>query len=211
MKKYFRYFLVMLVWCCTSYVVADVFVSFDINYLKPTPIPIGYKFKKTGSDINVGGLLLQISRDRPIFVHFYNPDCPCSRFNVYAFQRLEKKYRDKVCFVVVVVSNGDIDKLEHARHVFSNEIPVMADNKLAYECGVYSSPQAVLISTDRKLFFRGNYNTSRYCTNSTSFFPELAIKSYLKGDAQALLPDNAYVAYGCPIPVSRKISSCDGD
>ncbi|HOS47960.1 MAG TPA: AhpC/TSA family protein [Bacteroidia bacterium] len=204
MNKYFRYLFVLIVWCCTTYVVADVFISYDIKYSMPTPIPLGYKYKSTGTDVKIGGLLSQISNNKPIFIHFYNPDCPCSRFNVYAFQRLEKKYHDKICFVVVVLSNGDLDKLEHARHVFSNDIPVMADNKLAAECGVYSSPQAVLISTDNKLFFRGNYNSNRYCTNSSSFFPELAIKSYLKGDDQALLPDNAYVAYGCSIPENRK-------
>ena len=204
MNKHFRYLLVLIVWCCTTYVVADVFVTYDVKFLKPTPIPVGYKFIKTGTDVKIGSLLSQISDNKPIFLHFYNPDCPCSRFNVYAFKQLEKKYHDKICFVIVVLSNGDLDKLEHARHVFSNDIPVIADNMLAKQCGVYSSPQAVLISSDKKLFFRGNYNTSRYCTNSSSFFPELAIKSYLKGAEYALLPDNAYVAYGCSLPTNAK-------
>ena len=47
---------------------------------------------------------------------------------------------------------------------FGLDIPVLFDSSLAKACGVYSTPQAVLIDNNQNLYYRGNYNRSRYCT-----------------------------------------------
>ena len=44
-------------------------------------------------------------------------------------------------------------------------IPVYFDSTIAAGCGVYSTPQAVIINTDQRLHYRGNYNKSHYCTD----------------------------------------------
>jgi hypothetical protein len=81
-------------------------------------------------------------------------------------------------------------------------VPVLldADGSLAKQLGVYSSPQAVLVQSTGALYYRGNYNLARYCTDARSEFARLAIEHLLAGDASYDAPVQARVAYGCPLP-----------
>ena len=65
--------------------------------------------------------------------------------------------------------------------------------------GVYSTPQAVLLDRDGRLVYRGNYNTSRYCTEPTTQFVRLALESLQQHRALASEPE-AGIAYGCALP-----------
>ena len=69
----------------------------------------------------------------------------------------------------------------------------------AARLGVYSTPQAVVIGADGRLFFRGNYNTTRYCVDSRTEFARIAIEALLAGIPLPDLPPQARVAYGCPL------------
>ena len=42
---------------------------------------------------------------KPVFLHFFNPDCPCSRFNMSNFEAIVKQYGWQVDFVIVVMNN----------------------------------------------------------------------------------------------------------
>jgi hypothetical protein len=71
-------------------------------------------------------------------------------------------------------------------------------------CGVYSTPQAVIIDRNQKLYFRGNYNKSRYCTDKSSNFGQMAIDSILKNKAEPHMSELATIAYGCQLPNCTK-------
>ena len=109
-------------------------------------------------------------------LHFFNPDCPCSRFNLKHFQALNKEYNGEIDFYVVVDSE---EKVEPAKGLIDNEVTIVVDRTktLASACGVYSTPQAAIIQTSNRLYFRGNYNRSRYCTNKESNFVQMALDS----------------------------------
>ncbi len=75
-----------------------------------------------------------------------------------------------------------------------------AEGEIAAKCGVYSTPQAVLIDSKSQLYYRGNYNRARYCTDRKSNYAQMVIDSLL---AQKTAPDfglNATQAYGCGLP-----------
>ncbi|WP_431212740.1 deiodinase-like protein [Puia sp. P3] len=83
--------------------ITSFFWFYDWKYSLPTPVPEGYKTVSCGTPINV---LRQLqSGNRPLFLHFFNPSCPCSRFNMPHFQSLVKQYGAKADFAIVVMSD----------------------------------------------------------------------------------------------------------
>jgi hypothetical protein len=88
---------------------------------------------------------------------------------------------------------------DQIREELGVDIPVWRERGVAEACGVYSTPQAVVINTDLTLYYRGNYNKSRYCTDKRSNYAEMAITSILsKSDIPDFGP-MALKAYGCTI------------
>jgi hypothetical protein len=69
-------------------------------------------------------------------------------------------------------------------------------------CGVYSTPQAVLLSSEQEVLYKGNYNTSRYCSNTKTEFVRLAIEQALTEKPKSAIYSG--VPYGCPITTCIK-------
>lgn len=178
-------------------VLMKVFWITEVKFLLPTPVPENYREVYTTDFVFLGDTA-RMALERPVFYHFFTTSCSCSRFNLRHFNELKRKYGDRLDFVVVLPSDDDIDK---ARPYFEGETHIVRDEHQQYAIatGVYSTPQAVIIDTDHHLYFRGNYNKARYCTDPQSNFAQMAIDSLLR-DAQS--PDFgplATIAYGCGI------------
>jgi thiol-disulfide isomerase/thioredoxin len=170
----------------------------DWQYSLPTPVPKLYHPVSTGTAINLGGKLA-IPGDKPVFIHFFNPDCPCSRFNIPYFKSLAKKYRDKISFAIVVMNNRDYTAKD-IQNKFDVDFPVAFDSSIAAACGVYSTPQAVLLDANRHLYYRGNYNKGRYCTDPRSNYAQMAIDSMFNNSYKPIFSAYALKAYGCQLP-----------
>jgi hypothetical protein len=172
----------------------------DLIYSLPTPLPNTYQGVPNGKKIN----FIQASTAKnPIALNFYNPDCPCSCFNVAAVKRLHNKFGSKISFVIVVLSNKKISEQE-IKSRFGIPVAVRFDNALAAECGVYSTPQLVLLSANNRLYYRGNYNQSRYCINEKTNYAKIAMQQLLKESDQLTLDKLALIAYGCQLPDCKK-------
>jgi hypothetical protein len=133
----------------------------DWVYRLPTPIPCGYKAVAPGAPVDVAARLAHDGA-KPIFIHFFNPRCPCSRFNVPHFRSLVKSYGERIQFTVVVLDPDSSHTAEEIRDKLGVDVPVSFDRSIALTCGVYSTPQAVLLDAGGILQYRGNYNKSRY-------------------------------------------------
>lgn len=180
-------------------VVGGLFWYNEWIYSLPTPVPVTYKFVRANEHIALAEKL-HIDSDKPLFLHFFNPDCPCSRFNLPHFRELVKKYGDKVTFVAVpMVMLGQEYTDDQIREKIGLDIVVSREPGLADAVGVYSTPQAVLINTDNNLFYRGNYNKSRYCTDKRSNYAEMALVSILNNSPVPDFGPMALKAYGCTI------------
>src|SRR5690606_30553026 len=75
----------------------------DLQYNLPTPVPEKYDPVEPGERVSLKGKL-DIEQGKPVLIHFFNPSCPCSRFNIKHVQSLIRYYKDRMSFAVVVLS-----------------------------------------------------------------------------------------------------------
>jgi len=168
-------------------------------YNLPTPVPKNFIEVALGSSIKVANLE---NKNKPTFLHFFNPDCPCSRFNIPHFKSLVKKYSNQVNFIIVPVTQKSYSE-KAIQERFGLEVPVLSDTSIASICGVYSTPQAVIINNQQQLYFRGNYNKTRYCTDKKTEYAKMALDSLLN-NSDASFDLYALKAYGCELPTCTK-------
>jgi hypothetical protein len=118
---------------------------------------------------------------------------------------LKKKYHDEVDFYVVI---SRIENVAATKKMIDPDIPILidTDQKLAKACGVYSTPQAVVIRTDNTLYFRGNYNRSRYCVDRKSNFVQMALDSLSLHRGAPHFSELATKSYGCGISGEKSAS-----
>lgn len=180
-----------------------LFWYYDWKYTRPTPVPVKYAMVNPGQHINIPRGILPVGT-KPVFLHFFNPDCPCSRFNIPHFKSLVTSYGDKIAFAVVLMTKDKDYTATQIQERFDLEVPVLKDTSLAGMCGVYSTPQAVLLDTEHTLYYRGNYNRSRYCTNEKSNYAQMAIDSLLHNNQHPVFNKYALTAYGCSLPTCNK-------
>jgi thiol-disulfide isomerase/thioredoxin len=178
--------------------IAGFFWFNQLVYSMPTPVPNQYKNVATGTKIHTASNL-HFATSKPVFLHFFNPECPCSKFNMAHFKKLVKDYGDSLNFAIVVMSDQPYTEKD-IQERFGLNIPVVQDENLAKSCGVYSTPQAVLLKSDQTLYFRGNYNKSRYCTDEKTSYAKLAIEELLQHRATVKMDPLALIAYGCKLP-----------
>jgi hypothetical protein len=183
---------------CLAAGIAALFWYNELQYSLPTPVPQNYHHVAFGQLIKMDNQLT-FKNNKPVFLHFFNPDCTCSRFNISHFKSLVKTYGKRVNFAVVLLR----DKYYTAKEVqqkFDLDVPVVVDLAMAIKCGVYSTPQAAIINTDHKLYYRGNYNQSRYCTNEKTEYAKLALNGMLQHNTRLIFNQFALKAYGCRLP-----------
>ncbi len=174
------------------------------KYSLPTPVPENYHAINSGTYVSIKVIPGLEHSSKPLFLHFFNPNCPCSRFNISHFKSLVKEYGDKIDFAVVALTSDDEYTEKDIQRKFDLALPVVFDSSYAAACGVYSTPQAAIINTDKNLYYRGNYNKSRYCTDKKTNYAQIAIESLLAEQKHPLLGPAATVSYGCTLPTCNK-------
>lgn len=187
--------------------VSAVFWWQDLQYSLPTPRPASLHQKSIGTLVDLpSAIRAHITRlRRPVLLHFFNPNCPCSRFNLDHLRLLVQKYRGAVEFVAVLQGEPG-DGLIAAFESLQIGIPGTADpeGKIAAALGVYATPQAVIVDRNGRLFYRGNYNLNRYCTNRQTEFVRIGLEAALANEQPLAVTAAASVAYGCPLPSNRR-------
>jgi hypothetical protein len=174
----------------------------DWQYSRPTPRPDDLLQPAVGQRVALAPALGVDSR--PLLLHFFNPACPCSRFNLRHFQELQRRYGARVRFVALLQAESSTQSVVEIQAAFRSaglamDSVVDTGGELARQLGVYSTPQAVLLNTQQQIFFRGNYNSSRYCTSRDTEYARIAIEALLAGRSSVPLPASASVAFGCPL------------
>ena len=119
------------------------------------------------------------------------------------FKSLVKEYGNEVDFQIIVMSNKDYTA-KGIQDRFDLQIPVLFDTAIASSCGVYSTPQAVIINTDHKLYYRGNYNRSRYCSDKKTEYARTALDALLHNRQAVSFDQFALKSYGCQLPKCTK-------
>lgn len=169
----------------------------DWQYSLPTPRPAGLLQPPLGTKLNLN---LPVTPNQPVLLHFFNPSCPCSRFSIDHLRGLYNRHHKRVHFLAVL--QGDSQDLQGDFNQLNLPMPsiVDTDGAIARATGVYSTPQAVLIDSSSSIYFRGNYNVSRYCTTPETAFASIALESMLRNQPPPNFPLTASIAFGCPLP-----------
>jgi hypothetical protein len=198
--------VVVLVGLLLLGVVGLTFWREDWRYSLPTPRPKALVQPKIGAQVLLTATRLPeppvAGRAAPaVFLHFFNPECPCSRFNLDHVRQLASGYEGPVRFVAIVQApDAPALQSEIRRCRLPMQTVVDGDGRIARACDVYSTPQAVLLDRQGRLYYRGNYNATRYCDHAATEYARIALDSLLAGHPPPALPASATVAYGCPLP-----------
>ena len=179
----------------------------DWRYSLPTPPPKGWTQPALDARIDLRGTSLDRAglKDRPLFLHFFNPECPCSRFNIDHVRTLIRDHGSTVRFVAVLQGEraATLQRSSFEELRLGIDSVVDEDGRLGALTGVYTTPQAVLLDSRGGLYYRGNYNLSRFCTAPETEFARIALESLRSGRSRAPVPPAATTAYGCPRRVNR--------
>lgn len=171
----------------------------EMKYVLPTPIPANYTARLPAEALVLPSVH-NFPANQSLYFHFFNPDCPCSRFNLKHFLSLKKQFEGHVKIYAVIPAYADF---EYAKEMIDDAGVIIIqdkDDSLASTCGVYATPQAVIIDNQGKLFYRGNYNRTRYCTLKESNYAEIALTALVKGEKPPVFNAFATQSYGCELP-----------
>jgi len=183
-----------------------IFWEQEYKFTLPTPVPAELRQVETGDSVTLE--LNGLSASSNLFIHFYNNDCPCSRFNISEFESMVRRYSPDVQFLAVVQHEESSDAAASFIDEYDLGIPVIYDKNgaIADSLGVYSTPQAVLIRQG-KVFYKGNYNRARFCVSRNTKFAELALEALVNNEEPPYFPSVAYTAYGCELPSNNQNKS----
>ncbi|MBT1689127.1 TlpA family protein disulfide reductase [Dawidia soli] len=180
--------------------VGFIFWQHELRYATPTPVPDGFVDVPLGAEIDLAAW--GISSDRSTLLHFFNPRCPCSKFNMNEFRALVREYNEQVDFFVILQTDDD-DARDEFNAKYALDVPVIADRdgRISDMCGIYATPQAVILNDASRIYFKGNYNKSRFCTHKQTRFVDIALDSLV---AHRPLPvfvqHELTLPYGCELP-----------
>lgn len=195
--QYIKLILVISIFFLSLSTIGMIFWEQELQYTQPTPLPKDYVPVNMDEAIEFDTPLLR-GNDKPKFLHFYNPDCPCSRFNSPHFSSLIRKHAKMVDFYVIVNLDGHVSG---AAETFGEQTQVIFDEEgnIAKACGVYATPQAVIIDQNGALYYKGNFNKSRYCTDPETNYAAMALDALLANEAAPAFGQLAATAYGCEL------------
>ena len=71
---------------------------------------------------------------------------------------------------------------------------------LTATCGVYSTPQVVILNGGHTLYYSGNYNKNRYCTNKKLNYTHMAMDALLAKQKTLVFKPYALTADGWSLP-----------
>ncbi len=98
--------------------------------------------------------------DTQSYLHFFTEECRNSRINITHIQRIIQKHKEEVAFYIINISELTSEDLRK-KYDLPHHVNIIHDPnaRVAKELHVVSSPYALVVNQDRKLFFGGNYNT----------------------------------------------------
>ena len=181
-------------------IVLTIFWVQQMQFLLPTPIPADHREVPLGVQPVLSDWEISANTEMSL-LHFYSADCPCSRFNLTHFKSLVRQFGDQVKFYVVTQSS-DTSIAEDVSE-YGVEVIKDTDGTIAKRCGVYATPQAVILDDKGAIVYRGNYNQARFCTDKKSWFAQIVIESHLGLSDVESINRSALVPYGCSLPADR--------
>lgn len=138
-------------------------------------------------------------------VHFYNPDCPCNKFNEAHVRELMTHYGNQgVRFVVVVnpaSSLGQQQAMARAKQIFNH--PAVIGFRQIRDIHPPSSPAVAILDAQGQLAYFGPYSVGAVCTVQNGGFVETALDKLFQGKNSKQLNTLAVGCF-CPWPATTQ-------
>jgi len=184
---------------CLATLAFGAFWFQEWRYSLPTPRPVALQQTGVGEKVLLPPAIG--NSKQPMLLHFFNPDCPCSRFNVDHVRQLIARYGGQVRVVAVLETSDPGEALQAFQHLdlACEAVPDPA-GEIAAWAGVYSTPQGVVLDEQGRLYYRGNYNRGRFCTAAETEFVRIALDGCLAQLPPPQFPVEATIAVGCELP-----------
>lgn len=189
-------------------VLAHFFWQYEMRYALPTPKPIDLKEVCIGDKVDVSPFVQLGSK--PLLLHFFNPNCPCSKFNIKEFFKLKHEYGSDIDLAIVLESELEEDVADF-KETYGSDMDILLDKggAISNQLGIYSTPQAVIIKPEGVIYYKGNYNKARFCTNKDSRFVDQALHHVIAGKELPKFTELATISYGCTLPSDERNTMAD--
>jgi len=128
----------------------------------------------------------------PVLFHFWDPDCPCSRFNVDHVRALVARFRPAGVEFVVVTPQGTADAAKRVRETFGTGVLALA--RAPRQAAVPASPAALLFGADGRPRYFGPYSSGAFCSATNGAYVETALEELQAGRPGSTLE---MLAVGC--------------
>ncbi len=119
--------------------------------------------------------LLQGKDHRATVVHYFDPACPCTRFNTAHVQELMATYLPKGVAFVIKVPNEAARQLAHQTF---KQVPI---DVVAAKNAPVASPAALVLNPLGQPEYVGPYSPGAVCTSKTGDFVGLALDDVIQG------------------------------
>jgi len=131
-------------------------------------------------------------------LHFWDPSCPCSRFNEAHVRELMTSYRRHgVQFTVVARAGTGLSEDEIARRAsstFGHSVPLLQQSSASPAKVPPSSPATAIFDAGGQLAYFGPYSSGAMCLSGNGAFAEKVLDSLMLGDNPQQLNT---LAFGC--------------
>ncbi len=140
--------------------------------------------------------LLPEDEPRPVVLHFWDPDCACSRFNNRHVRELIATYEPKGFRFMIVPRTNSAEQeqalREKAKREFGAvEVVFIQDAQL----DIPSSPAVLVLNRGLNLTYFGPYSNSAICSARTGRLVEAILDDIVQGREPA--PKVSTLAHGC--------------
>lgn len=137
-------------------------------------------------------------------VHFWNPDCPCNRFNEVHVKKIISDYADKNVKFTIVVS-GSTKEERNQRHALAQKIfkhsavkEIRSDWPM--QAGPPSSPAVGVINRQGELVYFGPYSLGAQCAPDKGKFVESVLDGLYASKKSTDKKQLNTLAVGCFCP-----------
>lgn len=139
---------------------------------------------------------LERSGGQVVVVHFWDPDCLCSRFNNSHVRSLIDDFGNRgVKFLIVLSSTSEQRERvwQKGRELFPSAT-LISSRTLALTTSIPASPSTAIIDSQGRLAYFGPYSLGGLCLSSDDGFVETILSTLLAGGQSEL---NTISGFGC--------------
>lgn len=175
--------LLVMVWLAGT---AWAFWWFQLRYLQPAGSAISLQVDALLQD------LPPLPLQSLLLVHFYDPDCLCSRFNEAHARTIMQAYSQQGIHFLIAVPDAAV--LAEAEQTFG--FPAFVSQVPPEQL---SSPLALVLDADRQPVYLGSYSDKTGCTSDDGRLVENTLDALLAVDARRT-PSQVSGGCRCPWP-----------